>query len=93
MTSSDPVPCVDGACCYAFASWVRPTQGDATWWHTGALDGTSSILVRRHDDVAWVAPFNAAAPPGFISEFIAAHDGALASVTSCSTHDLFSSVP
>jgi N-acyl-D-amino-acid deacylase len=28
-------------------------------WHTGSLDGTSSLLVRRHDGLNWAALFNA----------------------------------
>lgn len=27
-------------------------------WHTGSLDGTSTILVRRHDGFCWAALFN-----------------------------------
>lgn len=40
---------------------VRPNRrtGRATRWHTGALDGTSSILVRRGDGIAFAALFNA----------------------------------
>jgi CubicO group peptidase (beta-lactamase class C family) len=28
-------------------------------WHTGALDGTATILVRRHDGLCWAVLFNA----------------------------------
>jgi N-acyl-D-amino-acid deacylase len=27
-------------------------------WHTGSLDGTSTILVRRHDGLCWAVLFN-----------------------------------
>ena len=27
-------------------------------WHTGSLDGTSTILVRRHDGFCWAVLFN-----------------------------------
>ena len=28
------------------------------WWHTGSLDGTSTIMVRAYNGLAWVALFN-----------------------------------
>ena len=90
MTSDGPVVCASGACHYAFGWLVRPTQGDATWWHTGSLPGTTSILVRSYHDFSWVALFNARVEPGFTSELDAALWDALASVTSFPTHDLFS---
>ena len=33
-------------------------DGDATLWHTGALAGTSTLLVRRWDGFAWAILFN-----------------------------------
>jgi len=30
----------------------------STQWHTGSLDGTSTILVRRHDGLCWAVLFN-----------------------------------
>ncbi len=46
---------------YACGWMVRPTPGDgrANEWHTGGFDGTSTLLVRRHDGVGWVVLFNA----------------------------------
>jgi CubicO group peptidase (beta-lactamase class C family) len=32
-------------------------------WHTGALDGTSTLLVRRHDGVNWAVLFNCREAP------------------------------
>src|SRR5262249_34685200 len=32
--------------------------GRVNTWHTGSLDGTSTILVRRHDGLAWAVLFN-----------------------------------
>jgi N-acyl-D-amino-acid deacylase len=32
-------------------------------WHNGALDGTATILVRRHDGLTWAVLFNARANP------------------------------
>ena len=90
MTSNGPAVCASGACYYAFGWLVRPTQGDATWWHTGSLPGTTSILVRSYHDFSWVALFNARIEPGFTSELDAALWDALARVTSFPTHDLFS---
>src|SRR5688572_32438016 len=31
--------CAGGTCHYAGGWWVRPTQGDASWWHGGTLPG------------------------------------------------------
>ena len=47
---------------YYGCGWmVRPTGGDGKFnaWHTGSLDGTSTILVRRHDGLCWAVLFNA----------------------------------
>lgn len=34
-------------------------EGHVNIWHTGALDGTSALLVRRHDGLCWAVLFNA----------------------------------
>jgi N-acyl-D-amino-acid deacylase len=34
-------------------------SGAINFWHTGALDGTATILVRRHDGLCWAVLFNA----------------------------------
>jgi N-acyl-D-amino-acid deacylase len=46
---------------YGFGWNVRPVAGTgrANTWHTGLLDGTSTILVRRFDGLAWAVLFNA----------------------------------
>jgi N-acyl-D-amino-acid deacylase len=93
MTSSGPAVCASGACYYAFGWLVRPTQGDATWWHGGSLPGTTSILVRSYHNFSWVALFNARAGTTFDSELDATLWSALAQVTSFPTHDLFSTLP
>jgi N-acyl-D-amino-acid deacylase len=90
MTGSGPTVCISSGCYYAFGWLVRPTQGDATWWHGGSLPGTTSILVRSHDNVSWVALFNLRTP-GFPGELEAALWAALAQSTSFPAHDLFSS--
>jgi N-acyl-D-amino-acid deacylase len=91
MTSGGPVVCASGACYYAGGWLVRPTQGDATWWHGGALPGTTSTLVRSYHNFSWVALFNARSwTPGFDAELEAALWNALGGVTSFPAHDLFS---
>ena len=37
---------------------VRPGNGGQNQWHTGSLDGTSTLLVRRHDGINWAVLFN-----------------------------------
>ncbi|HEX2092452.1 MAG TPA: serine hydrolase domain-containing protein [Longimicrobiaceae bacterium] len=91
MTSNGPTVCASGACYYAGGWVVRPTQGDATWWHGGSLPGTTSILVRSYHNFSWVALFNARSGTGnFAGELDAALWDALASVSSFPAHDLFS---
>jgi CubicO group peptidase (beta-lactamase class C family) len=45
---------------YACGWMVRPGGGEGkmTTWHTGALPGTSTLLVRRHDGLTWAVLFN-----------------------------------
>src|SRR5207244_1951980 len=46
---------------YACGWMVRPVGADggkANTWHSGLLDGTSTLLVRRHDGLAWAVLFN-----------------------------------
>ena len=46
---------------YYGCGWsVRTLPGKSTvnTWHTGSLDGTSTILVRRHDGLNWAVLFN-----------------------------------
>ena len=46
---------------YYACGWnVRPVGngGRFTAWHTGSLDGTSTLLVRRHDGLNWAVLFN-----------------------------------
>jgi N-acyl-D-amino-acid deacylase len=38
---------------------VDSARGAIDTWHTGSLDGTSTILVRRSDGLCWVVLFNA----------------------------------
>lgn len=45
---------------YACGWMVRPgaAEGSMTTWHTGALPGTSTLLVRRQDGLIWAVLFN-----------------------------------
>ena len=36
----------------------RLGDGRMNQWHTGSLPGTSTLLVRRHDGMAWAVMFN-----------------------------------
>ena len=50
---------------YGLGWLVRPV-GDSSslnTWHTGSLDGTSTILVRRHDGLNWCVLFNSRDTP------------------------------
>jgi N-acyl-D-amino-acid deacylase len=79
---------------YYACGWdVRPAgkNGRANYWHNGSLPGTFTLLVRRHDGLAWAALFNQRSndpklPDGQI-------DGALHraadSVAEWPRHDLF----
>jgi CubicO group peptidase (beta-lactamase class C family) len=88
--TGNPASC-GGACYYASGWWVRPVQGDANWWHTGTLPGTTSILVRTHDNFSWAALLNTRSLTANLeSELDAALAQAFAGVTSFPAHDLFS---
>jgi len=45
---------------YGCGWMIRPVGdgGKLNTWHTGGLPGTSTLLVRRHDGLVWVALFN-----------------------------------
>ncbi|HVE41255.1 MAG TPA: serine hydrolase domain-containing protein [Planctomycetota bacterium] len=45
---------------YGCGWMVRPVgaEGKMNTWHTGALPGSSTLLVRRHDGLVWAAFFN-----------------------------------
>ena len=92
MTSTGPVVCASGACYYGAGWFVRPTQGDANWWHGGSIHGATAMLVRRYDNVAWIGLFNGrtVSPLNSEPELDAALWKAFAGVTSFATHDLFS---
>ena len=85
--------CGDGSCHYAGGWWVRPIQGDATWWHGGDYPGTKAFLVRSSTNVSWAALFNAGASNAFINELESALWSALNKMTTFPANDLFPSFP
>ena len=59
-------------------------------WHTGALPGTATLLVRTADDVSWAALFNhRPSDSGFWGAMDAALWDARATVTDWPAYDLF----
>jgi CubicO group peptidase (beta-lactamase class C family) len=92
-TGSGVTVCADGSCYYSAGWFVRPTQGDATWWHGGDLPGTKALLVRSSTGVSWVALFNAGAPNSLTNELDDALWASLGKVTSFPATDLFSTFP
>ena len=78
---------------YAKGWQVRPSLGNANWWHTGSLPGTTTIVVRNYGGVAWAAFFNS--QPSNVDAFVGELDSgmwtALAGVTSWPSNDQFQS--
>ncbi len=59
MIARPPLAEYQGSAVFYALGWqIRPTGGDANWWHTGSLPGTSAIMVRTAGRTAWVALFN-----------------------------------
>ena len=84
---------------YAFGWQVRPIRdGKVNAWHIGSLDGTSTLLVHRWDNLAWAVLFNKRRSGGEGSEEYAAmideplHEAA-AAVTQWPKDDLFPKYP
>jgi N-acyl-D-amino-acid deacylase len=74
---------------YYACGWnVRPVgnNGKANYWHTGAMPGTSSILVRLANGICWVALFNCREGSGEIDGML---HRAAAKVSAWPQHDLF----
>lgn len=89
---SRPDPPLEDTSYYYGMGWdVRPVRGDANWWHNGSLPGTTSLLVRTYDGLAWAALFNSR--PKEWGEFnleldLLMWDGVM-EVDSWPSHDLF----
>ena len=77
---------------YAKGWLVRPSGGDANWWHDGLLAGTTSFMVRAHNGFSWVILANASAAD-FCCSMISAMDqlmwDAVGSVSEWPSEDLF----
>lgn len=59
MTARPPLAEYASSSAYYALGWqVRPVGADANWWHTGSIPGTSTIMVRAANGLAWVALFN-----------------------------------
>jgi N-acyl-D-amino-acid deacylase len=50
-----------GAAYYGLGWDVRRVRGGYNLWHMGALAGTSTLLVQRHDGLCWAVLFNGSA--------------------------------
>ncbi|NDU73922.1 serine hydrolase [Actinomadura sp. DSM 109109] len=47
-----------GGSYYGFGWYVRDVTGGRNTWHSGAFDGTSTIVTRRYDGVTWALLFD-----------------------------------
>lgn len=76
MVARPPLAEYQGSATFYALGWqVRPTGGDANWWHTGSLPGTSTIMVRAANGMSWVALFNSR--PANADAFLAELDSEL----------------
>ncbi len=92
MVSRPAPPLWVGSPYYYGMGWlVRPTKGDANWWHGGSLPGTSTFMVRSYHGLAWVALFNSrpADWETFMKELDHGLWQAIDQVLEWPTHDLF----
>jgi hypothetical protein len=70
---------------------VRPAGGDTNWWHTGSLDGTTTLMVRAYNGLTWVALLNTRPKDSdsLSSELDQTMWQAVESVKTWPSHDLF----
>ena len=91
MNGSGAPVCTTSTCHYGAGWFVRPTQGDANWWHGGTLPGTTAMLVRTYHNFSLVGLLNTRSLTANLeAELDAALRNALAGATSFPAHDLFS---
>lgn len=82
---------------YGLGWSIRPvSNGKVNTWHTGSLDGTSTILVRRHDGVDFAVLFNTRDMPN--GNHPARHidplmNRTLNGIKTWPKHDLFKTLP
>ena len=95
LMTARPSTVWDGSAFHYAAGWlVRPQQGN--WWHNGSLPGTSALIVRAGNGLAWAVLFNGRFMiPGstFEQEVDPAVWQAVSQVTTWPAHDLFSQYP
>ena len=93
MIARPPAPLWVGSSYHYAMGWlIRPVGGEANWWHTGSLPGTTALLVRAHNGLAWAALFNAragSASGSFDLDLDRAMWKGVESVTTWPSHDLF----
>lgn len=92
MTAPPPAPLwTQSPFHYAMGWLVRPAEGN--WWHDGSLPGTTALLVRTGDGLAWAVLLNSrsVSAPGasLAGELDAAMWQAVREVTAWPAHDLF----
>jgi N-acyl-D-amino-acid deacylase len=76
---------------YGMGWFVRPAEGGTNWWHTGALAGTATLMVRAGIGVTWVVLFNSQPKDSdnFFKELDTGMWQAEKDVKRWPTHDLF----
>ncbi len=92
MTAKPSLPEYETASSYYGLGWmVRPTNGDANWWHTGSLPGTVTLIVRAYNGLDWVVLLNSRPEnaDGCISEIDSAMWTAVGNINEWPTTDLF----
>ena len=92
MVDRPTIPIWQGSSYYYAMGWlVRPTGGDANWWHDGSLSGTRSLVVRGYNGLTWAALFNTRVQndSSFYTELDTGLWNASFQVTQWPTHDLF----
>jgi N-acyl-D-amino-acid deacylase len=79
---------------YGMGWQVRVAGNDFNWWHTGSLDGTTTIMVRANNGLDWVALFNSRPKnsDGFSGELDGALWQAVGQVTKWPNDDQFDSL-
>ncbi len=94
MTARPAIPSWSASPAWYAKGWsVRPSHGDANWWHTGGLPGTTTLVVRNYNGFTWAAFFNSqpANVGAFVEELDSGMWAAVAGVTNWPSGDQFQS--